>query len=116
MEHGVTGGTSAGKFSPKSNCTRGQIVTFLWSAAGKPEPEGENPFTDVPAGKYYSQAVLWAYENSITGGTSAGKFSPKADCTRAQTVTFLYKANEIPLPEDPADPTDPTDPTDPDNP
>ena len=102
VENGITTGTSETTFSPKKPCTRAQIVTFLWVAAGKPEPETqENPFQDVKAGKYYYKAVLWAVENGITGGTSKTTFSPNKTCTREQTVTFLYKALEIPQPEEP---------------
>ena len=91
-ENGITGGTSETTFGPDDNCTRAQVITFLWNAVGKPEPTTtENPFTDVKAGKYYYKAVLWAWENGITGGTSETTFSPKAVCTRAQVVTFLYR-------------------------
>ncbi|MBQ7950802.1 MAG: S-layer homology domain-containing protein [Clostridia bacterium] len=88
----ITGGTSATTFSPDANCTRAQVVTFLWRTAGQPKPSGKsNPFTDVQADSYYYDAVLWAVENSITGGTSATTFSPDNNCTRAQVVTFLYR-------------------------
>ena len=91
-ENSIVAGTSATAFSPEQNCTRGQIVTFLWRSAGKPQPKTTvNPFTDVSAGEYYYNAVLWAYENKIVAGTSADKFSPGATCTRAQSVTFLYR-------------------------
>ena len=74
-------------------CTRAQVVTFLWNALGKPEPETtENPFGDVRQKDYFYKAVLWAVENGITTGTSETAFSPKDTCTRAQVVTFLYKA------------------------
>jgi hypothetical protein len=93
VENGITSGTSATEFSPNEPCTRAQVATFLWRAEGQPEPETtENPFADVKAGKYYHKAVLWAVENEITLGTSAGKFSPDDECTRAQIVTFLYRA------------------------
>ncbi len=92
VENGVTSGTSVNTFSPDAPCTRGQVVTFLWRAAGKPEPkQSKNPFNDVKAGDYYYKAVLWAVENNITGGTGNGKFSPSAPCTRGQVVTFLYR-------------------------
>ena len=82
-----------GKFGAKLNCTRAQIVTFLWIAAGKPEPQTtENPFTDVKEGKYYYKAVLWAVENQITSGVGEGKFGVNQGCTRAQVVAFLYNA------------------------
>ena len=94
VEKGITTGTSAMTFSPNASCTRAQIVTFLWRASGSPEPKtASNPFTDVAANAYYRKAVLWAVENSITTGTSATTFSPDAPCTRAQGVTFLWRAN-----------------------
>lgn len=91
-ENGITGGTSATTFSPAVTCTRAQTVTFLWRAAGSPDPEGTNmPFTDVASDAYYYDAVLWAVENGITSGTSATTFSPNATVTRAQNVTFLWR-------------------------
>ncbi|MBQ3054724.1 MAG: S-layer homology domain-containing protein [Oscillospiraceae bacterium] len=87
----ITGGTSATMFSPNLACTRGQVVTFLWRTAGQPKVEVNNPFTDVDAGAYYADAVLWAVEQGITSGTSATTFSPDATCTRGQVVTFLYR-------------------------
>ena len=97
VENGITNGVSSDRFDPDGLCTRAQIVTFLWRAAGSPAPKstGHN-FTDVKAGSYYEQAVLWAVENSITVGTSSTTFSPDATCTRAQAVTFLYRASGIP--------------------
>lgn len=90
---GVTQGTSDTTFSPNQSCTRAQLVTFLWRAAGSPEPEtSENPFTDVAAGSYYEKAVLWAVENNITNGVDVGRFAPNRTCTRAQIVTFIYRA------------------------
>lgn len=92
VENGVTSGTSATKFSPYEGCTRGQVVTFLWRAAGCPEPESSyNPFSDVPSNAYYHDAVLWAAEEGITTGTSRTRFEPNATVTRAQTVTFLWR-------------------------
>ena len=91
-ENGITSGTTDTTFSPNAPCTRAQIVTFLWRAAGSPEPKGTQSFDDVTAGAYYEKAVAWAAENGITGGTGDGKFSPGATCTRAQAVTFLYRA------------------------
>ena len=92
VENGVTNGTTAATFSPNAACTRGQIVTFLWRAAGSPAPKTTvNPFTDVAADAYYAKAVLWAVENGITNGTTATTFSPDAPCTRAQAVTFLFR-------------------------
>ena len=97
VENGITTGSSASTFSPEGVCTRGQIVTFLWRAAGSPAPKsGANPFTDVKAGAYYYDAVLWAVENGVTAGTSADTFSPDGICTRAQAVTFLYRASGRP--------------------
>lgn len=88
----VTVGTSETTFSPNDDCTRAQFVTFLWRTMGSPEPElTENPFEDVKANRYYYKAVLWAYENGITAGTSETTFSPDDSCTRAQIVTFLWR-------------------------
>ena len=91
-EKGITGGVGNGLFGPNDPCTRAQIVTFLWRAAGSPAPKSMNSFADVPADAYYAKAVAWAVENGITSGTGSGKFSPDAACTRAQCVTFLYRA------------------------
>lgn len=92
VENDITTGTSATTFGPDIICTRAQMVTFLWRAAGSPEPESTvNPFTDVSAGAYYYDAVLWAVEQGITNGTSASTFSPDATVTRGQTVTFLWR-------------------------
>ena len=91
-EQGITDGTGNGKFSPDAPCTRAQIVTFLWRAAGSPEPKSMNSFSDVSADAYYAKAVAWAVEQGITGGTGNGKFSPDAPCTRAQIVAFLWRA------------------------
>ncbi|MBQ6677538.1 MAG: S-layer homology domain-containing protein, partial [Clostridia bacterium] len=88
---------SATTFSPEEGCTRGQVVTFLWRAAGCPEPAGsKNPFRDVKADDYFYKAVLWAVENEITNGTSAKTFSPEETCTRGQIVTFLWRASGSP--------------------
>ena len=89
---GITGGTGDGIFNPNGACTRAHIVTFLWRAAGSPAPKSTVSFADVPAGSYYAKAVAWAVENGITLGTGDGTFSPNATCTRAQSVTFLYRA------------------------
>lgn len=90
---GVTTGIGNEQFAPDGSCTRAQLVTFLWRAAGEPESEtSDNPFTDVKAGVYYEKAVLWAVENSITNGVDIGLFAPDATCTRAQIVTFIYRA------------------------
>ena len=91
-EKGITGGIGNGLFAPDLNCTRAQIVTFLWRAAGSPAPKGTVSFTDVPADSYYAKAVAWAVENGITGGMGDGLFSPDAACTRAQSAAFLYRA------------------------
>ena len=97
VEKGITEGTSATTFSPDASCTRAQMVTFLWRAAGSPAPKSTvNPFTDVSASDYYYNAVLWAVENGITTGVSADRFAPGATVNRAQTVTFLYRANGSP--------------------
>ena len=88
----ITGGIGGGLFGPDQPCTRAHIVTFLWRAAGSPEPKSTVSFADVPADSYYAKAVAWAVENGITLGTGDGTFSPDATCTRAQSVTFLYRA------------------------
>lgn len=92
VKNDITQGTSATTFSPDATCTRGQVVTFLWRAFGKPVASGENKFTDVVSSDYYYNAVLWAVENEVTNGTSATTFSPDAPCTRGQVVTFLWRA------------------------
>ena len=93
VEKGITDGTSADTFSPGASCTRAQMVTFLWRAAGSPAPKSTtNPFRDVRSTDYYYDAVLWAVENGITSGTGADTFAPNATVTRGQTVTFLYRA------------------------
>ena len=92
LKREVTQGTTETTFSPNLNCTRAQIVTFLWRAAGSPAPKGTVSFADVPADSYYAKAVAWAVENGITGGTGNGLFSPDAACTRAQSAAFLYRA------------------------
>ena len=97
VKKGITSGTSATTFNPDGSCTRAQAVTFLWRAAGSPEPKSAAmPFTDVPAGSYFEKAVLWAVENGITKGTSDTTFGPDASCTRAQIVTFLWRAGGSP--------------------
>ena len=93
---GITGGIGNNLFAPGRPCTRGQIVTFLWRAAGSPAPKSMSSFADVAEDAYYAKAVAWAVENGITGGTGNGKFSPDATCTRAQAVTFLYRASGSP--------------------
>ena len=91
QEKSITGGIGNGLFGPNQPCTRAQIVAFLWRAAGSPEPKSMSSFADVSASSYYAKAVAWAVENGITTGTGNGKFSPDATCTRAQSVTFLYR-------------------------
>ena len=93
-ENGITGGVGNSLFAPNQPCTRAQIVTFLWRAAGSPEPKNMSNFSDVPADSYYAKAVAWAVENGITTGTGDGKFRPDATCTRAQSVTFLFRASK----------------------
>ena len=91
VENGITNGTSATTFSPDAPCTRAHVVTFLWRSANKPAAGSANPFKDVKAGLYYTDAVLWAVSKNITNGTSATTFSPDSPCTRGQIVTFLYR-------------------------
>ena len=92
----ITSGVGNNLFAPDQPCTRAQIVTFLWRAAGSPAAKNMSSFADVPADAFYAKAVAWAVENGITGGTGDGKFSPDATCTRAQAVTFLYRASGAP--------------------
>ena len=92
VDKGITNGLSDTMFGPYESCTRAQIVTFLWRAAGSPEPKAASSFTDVPANAYYAKAVAWAVENGITNGMTATMFAPDATCTRGQSVTFLYRA------------------------
>ena len=91
VENGITNGTSETTFSPDAACSRAQFATLLWRSQGMPDADTANPFTDVAEDAYYTDAVLWVAENGITEGTSATTFSPDDDCTRAQTVTFLYR-------------------------
>ena len=92
IEQGITEGTSYLTFSPNDSCTRAQIVTFLWRAKGNPAVSGSAPFTDVLPDAYYAAAVTWAEKNGITGGIGNGLFGSNNTCTRAQIVTFLYRA------------------------
>ena len=92
VDKGITNGLSDTTFGPYESCTRAQIVTFLWRAAGSPEPKAMSSFTDVPANAYYAKAVAWAVENGITNGMTETTFAPDATCTRGQSVTFLYRA------------------------
>ncbi len=97
VDQSITAGTTATTFSPDVSCTRAQIVTFLWRAAGSPKVNGNNPFADVQPSAYYYDAVLWAIEQGITAGTTSTTFSPDDTCTRAQAVTFLYRAAGSPI-------------------
>ena len=100
LDKEITAGVSDYSFAPNARCTRAQAVTFLWRAAGRPEPKTKNnPFSDVPAGAYYETPVLWAVENGITNGTGPDRFSPDSPCTRAQIVTFLHRAAGSPAPK-----------------
>ena len=92
VKNGITTGVGNDLFAPEQPCTRAQIVTFLWRAAGSPEPKTASSFTDVPANAYYAKAVAWAVENGITNGMTATMFAPDATCTRGQSVTFLHRA------------------------
>ena len=96
VDKGVTTGVGNNKFAPNDTCTRGQVVTFLWRAAGKPTVSADVSFTDVKAGEYYYEAVKWAVANGITTGTGNNKFSPNDTCTRGQVVTFLHRAANKP--------------------
>jgi hypothetical protein len=127
VENQVTGGVEPGRFAPGLACSRAQIVTFLWAAEGKPEPETqESPFSDVKENDWFRSAVLWAAENNITGGVAPGRFGPDQTCTRAQAVTFLRSAypvltaeettEEPTKPTEPADPINPEEPTEPNDP
>jgi hypothetical protein len=93
VENGITSGVSPDRFGADDVCNRYQVVFFLWRAAGSPEPTTtDNPFTDVQSSDFFYKAVLWAVENGITSGISATQFGPNNPCTRAQVVTFLYRA------------------------
>ena len=92
VDKGITNGLTDTMFGPYESCTRAQIVTFLWRAAGSPEPKTAVSFADVPAGSYYAKAVAWAIENGITNGMTETTFAPDATCTRGQSVTFLCRA------------------------
>ena len=100
VETGITKGLTATTFGPNTICNRAQVVTFLYRANGSPKLSSEeNPFTDVAEGSFYRKAVLWALENGVTTGASATTFNPDGSCLRAQVVTFLYRADQIPEPE-----------------
>ncbi len=94
--HGIVAGTSASKFSPEARCTRAQVVTFLWRAKGCPAPQAACEVKDVPASAWYAAAVSWAVEQGVTAGTSRTRFSPDRTVTRAEMVTFLWRANGMP--------------------
>ena len=96
VANGITNGTDTTHFSPNAGCTRGQVVTFLWRAAGEPTVGGNVGFVDVAPGSYCYEAVKWAVANGITNGTDATHFSPNATCTRGQVVTFMYRAEGEP--------------------
>ena len=96
VDEGITSGTSATTFGPDLPCSRGEIVTFLWRAAGSPAPAGALTFTDVAEGSYCADAVRWAAENGIASGTSKETFSPDLPCTRAQMAAFLYRSQKSP--------------------
>lgn len=92
VENGITSGVSSNRFGPRQQCTRAQIITFLYSLAGKlPVHQQTLPFTDVKSSAYYRKAVAWAVENGITAGRSATRFAPNDACTRGEVMTFLYK-------------------------
>ncbi|MBQ5671999.1 MAG: S-layer homology domain-containing protein [Oscillospiraceae bacterium] len=95
VENGITGGISATEFGPNQECTRAQVVTFLYAAAGKPLITAGSDFSDVADTDWYAKPVIWAKANNITGGISPTEFGPNNICTRAQVVTFLYKADQI---------------------
>ena len=90
-EQGITNGTGNGKFSPEAPCTRAQNVTFLWRAAGSPEPKSMNSFSDVSADAYYAKAVAWAAKNAIVDGIGGGRFDPEANVSREQLATILFR-------------------------
>ena len=92
VEKGITNGIGNSLFAPDASCTRAQIVTFLWRAAGSPEPANAGSFSDVSADSYYVKAVAWAIENGVTTGVGGDRFAPDASCTRAQAVTLLARA------------------------
>ena len=96
VDEDIVGGVGGGRFAPHAACTRAQIVTMLWRAAGSPEPKGTAGFADVPAGAYYARAVAWAAEQGIAAGVGGGRFDPHAPCTRAQAVTLLHRAAGAP--------------------
>ena len=96
VDEDIVGGVGGGRFAPHAPCTRAQIVTMLYRAAGSPEPKGTAGFADIPAGAYYAKAVAWAAEQGIAAGVGGGRFDPHAPCTRAQAVTLLHRAAGAP--------------------
>ena len=100
VDKGITKGTKDTTFSPDDGCTRAQVVTFLWRAAGQPDATKTSDFSDVAKDEYYTKAVSWAVEKDITKGIGEGKFDPNSTCTRAQIVTFLWRYNSTPFVED----------------
>lgn len=117
VTNGITSGTSAATFEPDAPVTRAQVVTFLYRNAGSPSASGSTSFADVPADAYYADAVRWAVPQDITAGTSVNAFSPDESCTRAQIVTFLYRASDdapdvpkVEIPEEPVLPEEPVPP------
>ena len=112
MKNNITKGMTDTTFVPGNDCTRGQVVTFLWRAAGSPKPTStEHSFTDVEEGKYYYDAMLWAVEKGITKGMTDTTFEPDTKCNRGQVVTFLWRAKNQPEPESTEHPfTDVTNP------
>ena len=108
VEKGITNGMDATHFGPTVPCSRAHVVTFLWRAYGRPSAAGNNPFWDVPAGQYYTDAVLWAVSKNITNGIDATHFGPDNPCQRGQIVTFLYRAKDITPVSEPAETPAPT--------
>ena len=105
VRNGITTGTDETHFSPKKECSRADVVTFLWRANGCPEPSSSDcPFTDVKPGAYYYKAVLWAVEKGITTGATTTTFKPKGICTREQVITFLWRAKGSPEPSSTSNP------------
>ena len=99
VENGVTAGVTPTTFQPNANCTRGQVVSFLWRAAGSPEPtKTTHPFTDVKEKAFYYKAMLWAVETGVTSGLTPTTFGPNEVCTRGQVVSFLHRASGSPAP------------------
>lgn len=119
VDNGIAKGMTDVTFQPELSCTRGHVITFLWRAAGSPEPETtENPFVDVDEDRFYYKAVLWGVEQDIVQGMTENTFQPDLECTRGQVVTFLYRYEGQPLnqPEEPETPLEPSEPETPENP